>query len=994
MQDYLKNLNDKQLQAVEAIAGPVLVLAGAGTGKTETIAKRIANILVKTDTLPESILCLSFTNNAVANMRDRLVKYIGPDAYKIRIHTFHSFCCEVIKSNPDNFVFGKNIDLLDELERLEIVMNLLDELPVNSPIRPWGDNYFYQGDINKDIQTLKRENISPEKLLELVNIQKEFLDKSTNLFLKLKTNPKETLEILDEIIIYSTGEILNFLKYQKKIFEQGFFETGKAKNPLINFKNSLLKFYLDLQKNVPKQFELQKIYKKYQENLTKLCRYDYEDLILFVVKEFQNNSDLLFDYQEKYQYLLVDEYQDANSAQNELLNLLTKNDDTPNLFVVGDDDQSIFRFQGANLENIFEFVQKYHPQVITLNSNYRSHQTILDSSNCVIDNNKNRITKLLENIDKSLKSATTEIAKPINLFTATTKLEENYYVAKKIKELIDNKVNPNEIAVIYRNNSDVLDLLPLLEKSKIKYHLSSGNNILDDTKIKQLITLLKYIDNPSQELLFPILSYDFLHIKERDLYEFYRHGTSCRKIKRFEKNIAKAKIYLANYNLNKAFNKIIRRFKILKYIIKSKDYEILQKFNAFYDQLKKLSIEKNISLSDFLHRLDLFTQNKVSLEIESNIILNDSVNLLTVHKAKGLEFEYVFVINVVSSRWGEGRERNNLRLPMGILKYEINKNLDDISEEDRRLFYVALTRAKKDLFLSYGSSAPSQFISEIKNDLMTTTVSTPEIAQAALLFNFKKYGSIITDLDFKNYIGKHIKENYVLSPTNLNSYLRCPLCFYYKTIVRIPQVKDKYASYGTAVHSSLSALLTKKLSKEKFIKEFENNLKKENLTNQDFKDLLANGQQELGEYFDKYKNTFDNECLSEFSFKSFGVHLDNVPITGNIDKIEIKTGSMATVVDFKTGNPDRRDNDADYQRQILFYKLLADNCPQFKYKVDLGMLDYIKKCKQKNIEIKEKDLQDLKILVKDVYNKILNLEFNQIGEKCKDESHIHQFQKI
>ena len=319
MQDYLKNLNDKQLQAVEAIAGPVLVLAGAGTGKTETIAKRIANILVKTDTLPESILCLSFTNNAVANMRDRLVKYIGPDAYKIRIHTFHSFCCEVIKSNPDNFVFGKNIDLLDELERLEIVMNLLDELPVNSPIRPWGDNYFYQGDINKDIQTLKRENISPEKLLELVNIQKEFLDKSTNLFLKLKTNPKETLEILDEIIIYSTGEILNFLKYQKKIFEQGFFETGKAKNPLINFKNSLLKFYLDLQKNVPKQFELQKIYKKYQENLTKLCRYDYEDLILFVVKEFQNNSDLLFDYQEKYQYLLVDEYQDANSAQNELL---------------------------------------------------------------------------------------------------------------------------------------------------------------------------------------------------------------------------------------------------------------------------------------------------------------------------------------------------------------------------------------------------------------------------------------------------------------------------------------------------------------------------------------------------------------------------------------------------------------------------------------------------------------------------------------------------
>lgn len=994
MDDYLKGLNEKQLEAVEAINGPVLVLAGAGTGKTETISKRIANILVKTDTPPESILCLSFTKNAVANMRARLVKYIGPDAYKIRIHTFHSFCSEIIKSNPDSFIFGKNIDLLDELERLEIVMKLLDELAVNSPIKPWGDNYFYQSDINRDIQTLKRENISPKKLLELVNIQKEFFDKSSKLFLKLKETPKETMEIFNEIIKYSSGEILNFLNYQKILFDQGFFETGKAKNPLVNFKNTLLKFYLDLEKNIPKQFELQKVYQKYQEKLLTMARYDYEDLILFVIRELDNNPDLLFDYQEKYQYLLVDEYQDANSAQNELLNLLTKNDDSPNLFVVGDDDQSIFRFQGANLENIYEFVQKYQPKVITLKNNYRSHQTILDSSNCVIENNQNRITKLLKNIDKSLVSVNNDCQKPINLFTATTKLEENYFVAQKIKELLDKQVKPSEIAVIYKNNADVSDLLPLLEKLQIKYNLSSGNNILDDIKIKQLINLLKYIDNPSQELLFPILAYDFLNIKERDLYNFYRFGKSCPKIRKFEKRIAKAKIYLANYNLNKAFNKIIRLFKILKNIIKSKDYELLQKFNAFYDQLKKLSNEKNISLSDFLHRLDLFSENKVSLEIENNIVFNEAINLMTVHKAKGLEFEYVFVINLVSGRWGEGRDRNNLRLPLGILKYEINKNLDDVSEEDRRLFYVALTRAKKDLYLSYGSDAPSQFISEIKNDLMTTTASTPDLAKEALLFNFKKYNSIIKDKDFEKYLREFIKENYVLSPTNLNSYLRCPLCFYYKTILRIPQVKDKYASYGTAVHSTLSSLLVNKLSKEKFLKEFENNLKKENLVKQDFKDLLDNGREELGIYFDTYKDTFDNECLSEFSFKSFGVHLDDVPITGNIDKIDIKKDETATVVDFKTGNPDRHDNDADYQRQILFYKLLADNCPQFKYQVKFGILDYIKKCKQKNIEIKENDLEDLKLLIKEVYNKILNLEFNQIGEKCKDESHIHQFQKI
>jgi DNA helicase II / ATP-dependent DNA helicase PcrA len=200
-----------------------------------------------------------------------------------------------------------------------------------------------------------------------------------------------------------------------------------------------------------------------------------------------------------------------------------------------------------------------------------------------------------------------------------------------------------------------------------------------------------------------------------------------------------------------------------------------------------------------------------------------------------LEFEYVFVINIIPSRWGEGRDINVLKLPMGILKYEINKALDDLSEEDRRLFYVALTRAKKDLFLTYGNESPSQFIAEIKEDLIKKISSTPEFAAEALLFNFKKYPSFFDDQDFAKKLKQHLEDNYFLSPTNLNSYLKCPLCFYYKTILRIPQSKNKYASYGTAVHSSLSSLLTKKLSKEEFLKEFENNLKKENLNEQDFK---------------------------------------------------------------------------------------------------------------------------------------------------------------
>ena len=994
MSDYKKNLNEKQLQAVESIDGPVLVLAGAGTGKTQTISARIANILTKTDIPPQSILCLSFTKNAVKNMRDRLVQYIGPDAYKIRLHTFHSFCSEVIKNNPDNFILSKDTTLLDDFDKLEIIIQLIDDLAPNSPLKPFGDNYFYKKDILSHIQTLKRENISPQQFLQLVQDQDKFLQKTKDLFLKLKIETKETLSILDEIILFAPNQILSYLNLQKTFYQQGNFDKGKAKNPLINLKNALLKFYLDLEKNTPKQFELQKIYTNYQKKLTQLGFYDYEDMILFVIDQFKKDENLLFDYQEKYQYILVDEYQDANSAQNEILNLLTKNDEKPNLFVVGDDDQSIFRFQGANLENIYEFHQNYKPKTITLNNNYRSQQTILDISDCVIQHNQNRIAQFLPGIDKSLTSALDIDSRPITLFGASDKLQENYFVAQNIKKLIDGGVKPNEIAVIYRQNNDVLDLLPLLEKLQIKYSLSNGNNILSNTKIKQLITLLRFIQNPKDELLFPILAYDFIGLSEEELYNFYRQGKTCRKIKRFQKRIARCRQDIENCNLNRAFNRIIRRFKILKQVIQDENYELLSQFNAFYDQLKKLSLEKNASLADFLHRVDLFIENDVALESDYNVFSDDSVNLLTVHKAKGLEFQYVFVINLISSRWGESRSRQTLKLPLGILRYEVNKTMDDLSEEDRRLFYVALTRAKQDLFLTYAGDSPSQFLAEIKEELINKISVDNDFTKEALLFNFKKYPPLLTNEEFAQKLKQYIQDNYSLSPTHLNSYLKCPLCFYYKTILRIPQIKNKHASYGTAVHSALSFLLKSKSTKKDFLNSFQNFLKKENLTKEVFEELWQKGQEELSLYFDKYQSTFDKESLSEFSFKPCDVHLDNVPITGNIDKVEILDNNHAIAVDFKTGNPSNHSYDADYRRQILFYKLLADNCPQFKYTIDSGLLDYIQGCQQKKIEIKEQELDDLKKLIKEVYHKIINLEFNQIGEKCDDKAHIHQFQKI
>ncbi len=997
MEAYFKNLNDKQRQAVEAIEGPVLVIAGAGTGKTHTIAARIANILTKTDINPENILCLTFTDNAVTNMRERLKEVIGVTSYKVRLHTFHSFSNEVIRANLDKFIFAKDINLLSDGERLEIILSLIDQLDDGAALKPWGDHYYYRSQIESLIQSLKREDVSPEKLLDLIRDEKEFIEKTGDLFLKLKESRKEVLDIFAKIYEISLAypPLAEFLNYQKIFFDQGGYDKGLAKNPLINFKNALWKTFTSWRQNIDKQLNLQQIYAEYQVELKRRGRYDYDDMILMVLNKFKQDVDLLADYQEQYQYILVDEYQDTNTAQNELLFLLASYDNQPNLFVVGDDDQSIFRFQGANLENIYDFVNRFHPQVITLNNNYRSQQMILDSSRYVIEKSVNRITKILSGIDKSLIAMVNDQPHPINLLAAASDYEENYFVANKIKTLIKDGISPNEIAVLYHDNADVTGLLPWLDNLGIKYRLSSGNNILNDLIINQFISLLKYIDDPSRDdQLALILNFDFLKIDPLALVNYFRFKkTTDKKITRIIHLLGKAHQWRSNLSPEKFFHRVIRRFGLLKSVIQEKDYLTLLKFNRFYEEFRRFVNERQGSLTDFLHYLDLLKDNKVALDIGDTLPDDNSINLMTVHKAKGLEFDQVFLIHLTDRRWGGGYERSKIKLPYGIIKYEVVRPFNSINEDDRRLFYVALTRAKRDLYLSYTKENPTAFIAEIKPELINNIKPEVSFNQEALLSFFQEHKPIIREKSFENYLRNYLKTTYQLSPTHLNSYLNCPLCFYYRTILRVPLAKSRLASYGSAVHYALTDLYRNSLSLEKFLEIFENFLRKENLNSADFKENLAKGIKELSEYYHHYQDSFQGKFLLEYDFKKLNVYLDNVPITGRIDKLELN-GREAVAVDFKTGSFKNNRHKEDYQRQILFYKLLGDHCPQFPYQIKSGVLDYIGECRRQPVAINPESLEKLVDLIKEVYCKILKLEFNQIGQDCEDKDHFHQFQKV
>ncbi len=1059
LSEYQK-LNPEQKLAVDIIEGPVMVIAGAGTGKTQTIALRIANILIQTQTPPQNILCLTFTDTGTVAMRDRLIKIIGSEAYKVRIHTFHSFCNEVIKNNPEYFIFAKNVKNIEEVERVELIQKLISSLKNGSTLKPWGDAFFYQRDIISSIQSLKKEGVSPEALLILINNQLKFLEKNQDLLFQLlilkfsKNLEAELLPIFEEILNNSqkiSPEVYYHLFTLKTLYEKGGFVVGAAKNPIVNFKNELKNFFEALTKDSQKQIELHSVYSQYQEELKKSGLYDFEDMILFVLTAFKDNPELLLQYQEKYQYILVDEYQDTNSAQNEVIDLLGSYYEIPNLFVVGDDDQSIFRFQGASIENVYSFYKKYKPLLVVLKNNYRSHRLILASSESVIKNNKNRITNFIDEIDKSLESKVDFDATPINLFRSPSLNEENYFIATKIKSLLEKKVDPQEIAVLYRNNNDIFDLIEHFKNLNIKYQLNIDKNILDNKYIAQLIFLLEFIVNSEKsDLLYKVLASNYLKIPSFDLFKLTHFAfrekinlvsllfsssnfskietdlskVGVKRIKKFVKRITLAKKWLENLSTDRFFNKVIRRFKYLGFVLTSNNLELINFLNTFYSELKRLAQEKEYSLKDFLNYLNLIKENTLSLtapEISGESV--KSIKLMTVHKSKGLEFEHVFLYKVADKKWGNVTNQNKLKLPLGILKLQsaLLENERDC-EDERRLFYVALTRAKKQIYISYSTKSesgrdqlPSMFISEIDPEIIEEVVDSNINSESALKNIFPKaLPKLDIKSDFEEYLVDYLKNKYKFNVTHLNSYLRCPFCFYHKTILRIPGVRDKHSSLGSAVHDSLSFLLdtlridNRLVTIEEIITRFSEFIKKEKLSKEDESESLKKGQEILTEYYTNYQSSFDKNTLTDFDFAPNNVYLDKIPITGKIDEIKIydqkiNGKQVAEVIDFKTGNPDGKykelSKDGDYFRQLVFYKILSDLDLTFKYVINKGTIDFIQKSKTRNkfiqnsFEFSQNDIDDLKDLIQKTYQKIINLEFNQIGEDCQDKDHLHSLLK-
>ena len=454
-EEYNK-LNPQQQKAVDTTDGPVMVIAGPGTGKTQILAARIGKILLSTDTQPDNILCLTYTDAGAIAMRRRLQQFIGADAYKVHIYTFHAFCNDVIQDNLH--LFEKNsLDAISELENIQLFKKLIDNFEKNHPLKRYrGDVYYEINNLRQLFSAMKREGWSPEHINQKID---EYTD---------------GLSLRDEYIA----------KRATKEFKKGDLRTDKIEEE--KEKKEKLRAAVN-------EFE------KYQALMRERNRYDFDDMINWVIKAFEENPQVLANYQERFQYILVDEYQDTSGTQNKLVQLLINYWDKPNVFVVGDDDQSIYRFQGANVENMLQFANTYADDLlkVVLVNNYRSTQPILNISKTLISNNNERLITQIEGLTKELISSNDKIKhllhEPVIREYNSVK-EEMAGITHEVHALLQEGIPAGKIAVIYKENKYGEELANYMRLKAIPVFSKRSINILQDAFINKVLTILRYLN--------------------------------------------------------------------------------------------------------------------------------------------------------------------------------------------------------------------------------------------------------------------------------------------------------------------------------------------------------------------------------------------------------------------------------------------------------------------------------------------------------------------
>ncbi len=996
-------LNPSQKKAVDTIEGPVMVIAGPGTGKTQILSARIGKILLDTDTRPENILCLTYTDAGAVAMRKRLLGFIGPDAYKVHIYTFHAFCNDIIQENLS--LFEKTVlDPVSNLERIDLYKQLIDSFPKNHPLKRYrGDVYFEINNLQQLFSTMKREGWTPEFINGKID---EYLEDLPN----------------RESFIY------------KRAYKQ--FKAGDLKeNKLAEEKERMEKLRAGVNE-----------FDRFQKLMRSRNRYDFDDMINWVIKAFEENKLLLARYQEQFLYVLVDEYQDTSGTQNRLVELLINYWEQPNVFVVGDDDQSIYRFQGASVENMLGFATRYQKDLLTiiLTKNYRSTQPILDISKTLIDRNAERLINQIEGLTKNLSAANDAISQLTHtplVREYETQRDEMIHITLETEKLLQQGTQPGQIAIIYKENKYGEELTRYFTQKNIPVFSKRNMNILEIPLAKKLILLLQYLaaehDIPfgGDEMLFEILHYDWFGIAPVEIAklsvtvaskQFGENKTSLRKLLHELVHAAPANLFsqpiprgmkeascaieqligdVPNITLVNLFENCIREAGVLKWIMLSDDkHHHLKVVTGLFDFIKEETRRNpSLSLEQLVTIFQLMKKEGLSLPLVQVSGSEKGVNLLTVHGSKGLEFEQVFFAGCNASSWEKKRKPGSGYAFPDTLFTSLPQYREE--EELRRLFYVALTRAKLHLYISYSrfkndakELEPSMFIAEIQdahNLPVEKVILDDEVFAAFALVQLSAIQSPEIEKTEADFVTQ-LLDKFVMNVTALNNYLKCPLQFYFQNLVRVPSGKSEATEFGSAVHHALQKLFEGMQQKEKFppkaafIQDFEWYMKRhrENFTKEQFARRMEYGQEVLSNYYDQYIHSWNTVVAVERNIRN--VVVQGIPLKGKLDKLEFD-GKQVNVVDYKTGDiekakpklkpPHEKDpNGGDYWRQAVFYKILVDNYEQKSWQVISSEFDFIepdnkKQYRKEKLVISPEDITTVTAQIKLVWQKIQEKDF-------------------
>ncbi len=979
-----KKLNNAQREAVDVTDGPVTVVAGPGTGKTKILTLRIANILKRTDTAPESILALTYTTAGVVSMRERLLETIGDRAYRVNIFTFHAFCEHIMREFSFYFEKLEGFRVVGDLDRVEIIESIIKKNKFEHLVS-FHDEFSFLDKIVSGILAIKKEGLSPEEFKK-----------------KLPTWKKDLLANEDVYYKKDYGE-----------YKKG--EIKPAEKEKIN-------------KKIKKAEELAEIFSFYQKELIRRGLYDFSDMILYVREEFSKNKDLKADVQEKYQYILVDEHQDTNEGQNTLIELLTDAphlEGKPNLFTVGDEKQSIYRFQGASAETFSRFKNLYKGiNEITLTENYRSAQNILDGAHSLITK-----TSDLEESTK-LRSNLTGENKKINVREFSNYKFELLYLAESIKEKIKKGIAPSNIAVLYRANKNVSDIKTIFDFYKIPYTIFSKDKVLDDPNIASLINILRAVHNPNDDYhMGKALFAGFLKLDAYDVVKILDKFKALRgegkkhifsiitdrkilkeiEVENYEtfltlaKTLKELKIEASNKSFIDFFKIFLDKIGYLKYMIASIDgHSQLVKLDKFLDEAKRQNeTKKNYCLADFVYFVDSFIKYNLDIKSTDPEII-EGVSLMTVHGSKGMEFEYVYIINATRRSWEGSSGVNNITLPI----YQYDGDIND----ERRLFYVAMTRAKIGLEVSFARTdndgkehEESEFVKEIadafKREQKMKDFEEKNIMKLSSFMNFEKRSSSLFDPGYLS--GLFFKRG--LNVSALNNYLECPKKYLYKNLIRIPDIYSPSLMFGSVVDFALNNFFEKSkkenkiLQKKILLTEFDKGLSRFNLSEKDEEKFRTRGEKALSEYYDEYAGKWVPEVETQLHVeKNFElVNKKILKISGTLDKVEYINGFSSkdiNVVDHKTGrsfSEKTKEQKADYERQLTFYKLLLANYDKKDFRINKSVLDFVEKNKKGKFEqyffdVTDEHLNKLKKEINLCAEEVLSMEFLKKGCNKKD----------